>query len=413
MILEGHHSRSVLPAQARKRLQLQASTTMRSQGGWWCESCKRMVKQTANFCPTCGGAWGQTGPSTYANRPDWGATQWQGGWRQPSKGTWQQPKSPRRRPSPGRAKGGKAKEATAGPVDGGTAKGAKDHKGKGAAVPTAPAIETLPSPPSAPSGLDKVPPATPLQAEVSPEKAAYQQLLQALAGQKETLPEDIRRLVDQQSIAAGQDSAKSLHRTVTAQATARRELQRTRNARSTYMQAWSSYIGQLRDLLEEQVRNQQEHLEQLDTQEMQWSGRLQEASTTLTRLANEGFQAEIKEIRDSESDMEMAEQRVDDAIALEQELRNQQAVQQQAAKDLLAALGNTRDQAAEEAAKAQRHATEGRAASRTPRRGKTAENSVAVDSSPDATVVTGKDAKQGAKLPDAAVSKTPPQQARG
>ena len=352
-----------------------------------------MVKQSANFCPSCGGGWKQRTAQAYTAQVDWNApATWQGGWHQ-------RPKSPRKR-SPGRPKGGKSKDQAGKEADKGQGKG-KEQAPKGANLPTAPTMEALPKPPAVPVNAAKPPPTGSTTTEPSPEQAALQQLLSALSGQKEHLPEGIRQLVEQQSLAANQDNAKHLHRTVTAQASARRELQKTRNARSAFMQSWSNYISQLRDLLEEQVKTQQEQLDILDQQEMQWAGRLQEESATLARLAAAGVSVGVKE-EDEADDMEVGEQRVDDAIALEQELQRQKAEQQQAARQLLSALTATQEKAVEEAAKAQKHA-EGRQASRTPRRGRTAE-SVAVDSSPEMQDATAKPPT----LPAAAL-KPPPQ----
>ena len=398
MVLEGHHSRSVLPGRARRRLASLAGAMSRNNAGWWCEECRRSVKASANFCPTCGSAWGQTA-NTYASRQAWGDPRdWTAGWKQTPASGWQQrPKSPRKR-SPGRHKGGKGKDATQ--PDGTQGKG-KD-KGKPASPAQAPTLESLPAPPTLPVGADKPGPPAPIPTEVSPEKAAYQQLLQLLAGQKESLPENVKQLVEQQSLAASQDNAKYLHKTVTAQAAARRELQKTRNARSSYMQAWSAYIGQLGTLLEEQIKTQQEQLELLDAQEMQWTGSLQEASATLARMANEGIKTEPRE----EEDMDMSEQKVDDAIALEQELQAQKEAQLKASQELLTALHATKAKAVEEAARAQKHATEGRGASRTPRRGgRQPDDAVPVDSSPDNPAA----AKAETKLPAAALKPTPPQ----
>ena len=283
-----------------------------------------MVKQSANYCPSCGGGWNQQVPvRAYSGNTSWSAaSSWGDGWQQ-------RPKSPRKR-SPGRSKGGKGKDKQGTEAESGQGKG-KDVPAKGAGSFSAPVVEALPKPPSLPTSAAKPPPTTSLSVEPSPEQAAYQQLLSALAGQKEQLPEGIRQMVEQQSLAANQDNAKHLHRTVTAQASARRELQKTRNARSAFMQGWSTYISQLKDLLEEQVKAQQEQLDALDQQEMQWAGRLQDASSTLARLASDGVAIGAKE-EEVEDEMEVGEQRVDDAIALEQELQRQKAEQQQAAQ---------------------------------------------------------------------------------
>ena len=169
----------------------------------------------------------------------------------------------------------------------------------------------MPSAPTPPTGLEKLP-ATPtgLTAE-PPEKAVLQQLLQMLTAQKDSLPEPVQALLSQQARQDTEDQAKLLHRQVSAQAKATRELQKVRESRAAYLTAWSNYMAQLTDLVAQQSQEQEETLRKLDEQEQLWGDRLRDSTTTLTRLTQDGGHQ-----KDNDMEIEDNEKKVDDAIQL-------------------------------------------------------------------------------------------------
>ncbi|CAE7301905.1 CACNA1H [Symbiodinium sp. CCMP2592] len=238
----------------------------------------------------------------------------------------------------------------------------------------------LPAPPPLPVAATKEAsrePVTTAPTDGGAERQILQQLLQALGNHQEALPESVRTIMAQQGRMETQDHAKTLHRTVSAQATARRELQRIRQARTSFLASWHKYIADLTTLVTQQVDAQGQTLADLDEQEEQWSGKLGEATANLAKLAADGIKQEAKgsmEVEDLDPD-EVGEQRVMDAIATQQELEQQRKTHQQAAIDLVEALKQAKDKAAQEIELSQGN----REHSRTPRRG--GQNTVDVSSS--------------------------------
>ena len=196
-------------------------------------------------------------------------------------------------------------------------------------------------PPTIPAAPPREPAQTVAQ-EANPEKAMLQKLMQALGQHQEALPESVRELIAAQGRTEVQDHTKTLHRTVSAQATARRELQKLQQSRVTFLAAWSSYIADLTSLVTKQVEEQSKALAEMDEQETAWGGKLQEATATLAKLASGGVKLETKnamEVEESEeAAAEMAEAKVDEAIATEQELQARRLLQQQSSLQLVGAL---------------------------------------------------------------------------
>ena len=205
--------------------------------------------------------------------------------------------------------------------------------------------------------------------EANPEKAMLQKLMQALGQHQEALPESVRELIAAQGRTEVQDHTKTLHRTVSAQATARRELQKLQQSRVTFLAAWSSYIADLTSLVTKHVEEQSKALAEMDEQETAWGGKLQEATATLAKLASGGVKLETKkamEVEESEeAAAEMAEAKVDEAIATEQELQARRLLQQQSSLQLVEAWKQAQAKADQDLAN---HSKKERGSSRTPRR---------------------------------------------
>ena len=229
-------------------------------------------------------------------------------------------------------------------------------------MPSAPSVQSLPAPPSKPAVAHKeatssAPP------EANPDKAVLQQLVAALGAHAEALPEDVRDILARQGRAEVQDHTKTLHKTVSAQALAKKELQKVRQTRTAFLASWNGYIKDLTALVQEQVQEQGKTLTELDDQETMWAGRLQDATAHLAKLAGEEVKPETMDIDEAEA----AESRVAEAIATEQEMLQRRTQQQQASFNLLEALQSAKEKAAMDM-EADKN-TKPRAASRTPRRG--------------------------------------------
>ncbi|CAE7249686.1 unnamed protein product [Symbiodinium sp. CCMP2592] len=193
-----------------------------------------------------------------------------------------------------------------------------------------------------------------------------------LSSQKDSLPEQVRAVIDQQEMAGAQQKTRQLHKTVSAQAAAQKELQKIRSMRSQYLTAWGTYLGQLESLLEQQMADQAQQLEAMDQQELQWAASLQSATATLAKLTA----GETKDGDSEEQAMDEEDTKIDAAVAMEQDLSRKRAAQQETGASLLEALKKAKQGADEEAENGAEVAAGGRQASRTPRRGSKQEQSM-------------------------------------
>ncbi|CAE7742121.1 unnamed protein product, partial [Symbiodinium microadriaticum] len=352
--LEGHHSRSVLPGRARAII-LQGQTAEMPASGklqpWHCGTCQRQNKGNQDFCGGCGSHWQKV---TYWSGSASQAAPWR-----PPQGAWQSPASPRRPRSP-RKRAGKGQQGPEAPV----AKGAPPPP-----QPTAPTLQALPVPPPMPTSTTVREQINTPAAEANPDRVVLQKLVQALGQHQELLPEGVREILAAQGRTEVQDHTKSLHRTVSAQATARRELQRIRQGRAAFLATWNTYITDLTTLVAKQVEEQGKALADMDEQEEMWGGKLQEATASLAKLANKGITPEPKTAMDVDAldVVELAEAKVDEAIATEQERHDRRQQQQQSAFQLVAALKQAQEKAGKDLA--EQTSQREREGSRTPRRG--------------------------------------------
>ena len=110
-------------------------------------------------------------------------------------------------------------------------------------------------------------------------------LLGTLRSTRETLPPDVAKLLGEQEFQDAQQQAKALHKAVSNQTAARKELHRVRSARRQYVQSWSAYTEQLSLLLQKQLAEQERAVSAFNDTEAQWAAQLQDASSTLSRLS--------------------------------------------------------------------------------------------------------------------------------
>ena len=254
----------------------------------------------------------------------------------------------------------------------------RDKGGKGAAKQAplgpppgewvAPSIRQVPPPPTPPQALAsaKATGSATSTSAPSQEKQALQQLVQAMEQTKDKLPEALKALLETHQLQESEEEAKFLHKAVSAQQKARKELSKVRTARATYLAGWSTYLGQIQEMLQKQIEDQQKVLGELDEGELQWAAALAEASSSLqnkvggsTELAGmEGIDAEAFE----DAVAVAQDEKVDNQLQLEQALRLQRAQHQASARSLLDAVAAARVKAATEAETAERDRE------RTPRR---------------------------------------------
>ncbi|CAE7537022.1 unnamed protein product, partial [Symbiodinium sp. CCMP2592] len=193
--LEHHHSASQLPVLAKER--------MKQAQSWWCYSCRKNVKASATFCPGCGQKW-TTAAYAQPERPGPGRQDWGDG--------WQVPASPRKR---------------------------REERRKLDALPRAPQATAV-SLPGSSSEVERAP--------------ALSDLVAALSAVKEDLPTSVQSVLQQHLEEDVRLTSKGLHRLVTQQTQAKKELQAVRHAREVFLTEWTTYLGTLTDLLEKQTK---------------------------------------------------------------------------------------------------------------------------------------------------------------
>ena len=278
-VLEGHHSDSRLPALAREMLKQQS---------WWCYACRRNVKGNANFCPGCGQQWSAVAYSP-DNRP------------QPRQQDWghgrQQPASPRRRnPSPrqGGRGGQQGQQRPKGPQDKGRGKG--KTKAPAPAEPSG-AGSLLAALPRAPQEIAVSMPGTGSEVEKAP---MLSELVAALSAVKEELPSSVQSVLQQHLEEDVRLTSKGLHRLVSQQTTAKKELQAVRHAREVFLTEWTSYLGSLSELLEKQTAAKAVQIQKLDEAEAKWTHQLASATQAITTQSAQVVDLEAEDAEDME-----------------------------------------------------------------------------------------------------------------
>ena len=281
-----HHSKSTLPTRALERLR-----AARMDGRQWCYVCNQWARRKDTFCGSCG--WELASQQqTYAQQdttPPWHSYQtstsstWDAQGRQP-------PESPGRRPggrpnSRGRQKGqGKGQGKDKGKHKGGKTKDKSNGKADKSTRPDLTALPAVPAPPplSMPGNASSAPNGTATEAQQK-----LDALLSTLRSSRESLPAEVVNLLGDHEAAASQQKGRALHRAVTSQTTARKELLRVQDARRAYLASWAEYTTKLQALLQKQQADQETALTEFNTNEAHWKQQLREASSTLAALSGE------------------------------------------------------------------------------------------------------------------------------
>eukprot|EP00439_Symbiodinium_sp_Y106_P067758 s642_g11.t1 len=200
-------------------------------------------------------------------------------------------KSPRQRGKAGR--GGKGSQKS-GPVGEAPAANGPTTKGLKEQLPAPPALQT-PSLPVTPTG--------PASSHADP---GLQQLLQALAQNRDDLPPGVRDLLDSQKEVDSRAHAKNLHKLVAAQGAARRQLAQARSGRQDYMREWAQYVSDICKIWEVQLDEKNKALQTFQDAEEQWERQLNESTQQIARLATETEGTQAIDV-DSMSDQDAQE----------------------------------------------------------------------------------------------------------
>ena len=272
-----------------------------------------------------------------------------------------------RRTGKGRDKGkGKGKGKDVG-------KDGKQGKGNPSQPPgiVPPSLPALPPPPKVPPLPKASPSPPPSDAAASDAQVKLDALLTTLRSSK-----DAAHLVGESELAASQQQSKALHKAISAQDAARKELHKVQNACRAYLASWSSYVGQLQTLLTTQMEEQDQALQDFQKHEQRWQKQLKEASKTLAALSGGKGDAADKDgpttvtlTSGSDMDEDSEDGKQDPWAALDQaqKLRDGQ-------QELAAALSKAREKAEIAAKQAKRDS------SRSPRRQRDRETEEAKDS---------------------------------
>ncbi|OLP77308.1 hypothetical protein AK812_SmicGene42640 [Symbiodinium microadriaticum] len=310
---------------------------------WQCASCHQWCKAAASFCGNCGSRWNaHSQPSSQ-----------QYSWGQEAYGQW--PVSPRRRnPSPRKRGKGRGKQDAGKGQPKGKPKG---ETGEPPVAKAAPTTASLPGAPTAPATTAPKP-FMASNATASQERQQLDMLVQSLSANRGSIPAETLNLLDKLQAETTQHSAKALHRAVTAQASACRELDKIRNQRMQYLDQWATYMDAVIKLLTTQMEEQGQVLEEFTTRETQWTDTLKKARAELARHSA----SERDELETEDDKMNANEEMVDQAIADEQQLQMERQRQQEDREKLQLQLAAIRENVHHQAAEARREG------SRTPRR---------------------------------------------
>ena len=294
------------------------------------------------------------GPGTQANKnPPWQTVSaWDSSGRQPP--------SPRPRSDSPRARPkGKGKEKGQNK----TRKGKPAGKGKGkpdgkAARPDVAGLPQAPVPPALPAPAA---PAGQLTGASSEAQTKLESLLATRRSSRDSLPVEIVSMLGDHEAAASQQKSKAMHRAISSQDKARKELIRVRDARRAYLASWTEYVMNLQKLLQQQQQQEQEKaMSEFAENETHWRAQLKEATNTLASLSGEPGSFVIPD-SDEEKDSDMKTEK--DSWSDGADLRQRQTE----LGTVLARVKERAENAAREAAAEGKDS--GRDSSRTPRRG--------------------------------------------
>eukprot|EP00439_Symbiodinium_sp_Y106_P076334 s317_g15.t1 len=260
-------------------------------------------------------------------------------WSQQEPWNWQDNRglSPRRRPKSPRKRGPAGKA-------GGKGEGAKGPPSATGVGDTTAAPRELPAAP-----VPAIPP-PPREVASSSTTAASEQLLQqimgALSRSREELPPQLRALLDEHTGEDHKSAGKVMHRLVSAQTTARRELDQVRAARRDFLAQWTKYTTKLCHTWQQQMTEKTRAMQEFDDTEEKWSQQLQGTSRELSKL-----NGEVQQVDGSDSeDMDAVDTVIEEELQKDDQRRQFQeqmaAREAEITKTLLAACQAAKEQEA-------------------------------------------------------------------
>ena len=343
--LSTHHSKSQLSAKVAELLPrgrpLQTavdSMSNKAKESPWCDWCSQWSRKGALFCTTCGWEFGKPYVPT-ANVPPWQSTQtaWD------AYGKQQQDQRPRPPPKRKHSRGrdrGQSKGAGKHGKDA-TSKG-KPDTGKGHGE-----IPTLPVPPPPPQLPQPGQTVQTLSAPPSDAQVRLDSLLATLRSSREVLPPDVINMIGDQEAAETRQKSKDLHKAVSSQEKAQKELLKVQEARRSYLAAWTDYTVNLQKLLAKQQAEQGKALQEFNVNEAHWKAQLKDAKNILANLSGE-VQVSYSDASDDEEPVLMK---------VDKEAVQSASVLQKGQAELATALANAKakaEAAAKEAGKGTR-----------------------------------------------------------
>ena len=78
-----------------------------------------------------------------------------------------------------------------------------------------------------------------------------------------------------------------MHRAISSQDKARKELFKVRDARRAYLASWTEYTANLQKLLQQQQQEQEKAMNEFAENENHWRAQLKEATDTLASLSGD------------------------------------------------------------------------------------------------------------------------------
>ncbi|CAE7501382.1 unnamed protein product [Symbiodinium sp. KB8] len=224
--------------------------------------------------------------------------------------------------------------------------------------------------PSAPTvGAVMMPKETP-QASTSSvpsgEAVALQALIGALSKSREDLPPAVRELLDTHAGGDPTTESKTLHRLVSSQTAAKKELRKVQTLRKEYLASWSDFLGKLAKTWAGHLEEKDRILQSYDVAEQGWEQKLSEASAALSKLTASGRPSDTISV--GSEDMDDAEEMVNAEIQRAEE--QQKMREEMAAKEAAITKGL---EAANQAAAASAATAMQSERERSPRRRQTAQ----------------------------------------
>ena len=363
-VLEKHHSRSVLPQ--RHRLATgQRVAAMATVRYWKCKACKQQCRLSAVFCSSCGGHWQQMQEVPYHPAPTWAPTPqpWhgQGGWESPRQRT---PHSPRRRQGksqPSGGKGQKGKHQTE-PGKGQTKSRLPEEEPE--KWPALPSLAAVPAAPKAALPTKSAPAAPPVAA--NPDSQRLIADLLSLIPQEQLTPE-LQRRAGQVSVDETKKQGKLMHKMVSEQTQAKKELETLRANRAAFSSAWETYVLQLLEMWKQQGEERMAALDTFAEKEAELTIRLTNVTQQLAQAASETEAKdpkEPKEVKESDEESCMdSDEMVAAHVQAEAEMREKHRIAREKFQAQHAQITGLLEEAHKEAAAASH-----RDGSRTPRR---------------------------------------------